>query len=804
MPINWLKKQTGFTLIELLAVMAIVAVLAGIVSVAVGGTGETSKDTQTKQDATTVDAAVADFFSDQEGADVLTPSSEPVLDLGPFQQITSSKWPEEYISVAYAEVFPPTTTGTVSSVTFKTESGTISTITLGELLTNFNAVDFDALITGDFLATEPDGAKLLTDNRYSNYLWLLQKTTAAGGSDGAARQIVVFKLQSIQKNEVDDQVDLTYVQLVGEFTVASDILANILVDEDAPDSVIPLEGFFTSVTVTGNDNPGLVAADFTGTDLILSYQPEQSGESTITVLGTLINGEFAEISFLVTVDAINDPPLFAIVNPAPVSVVAGAQTVEITGVSSGPNETESVTFTVSLLSDPTDFVINDLSITGTTISYTPSNVGLAVIQVVANDGQSSANSTTTKSLEVEVVAPLITTSIVVPNALENTEADNSAGSPFNLGSGEVRFQQRYPASQFASITGGTALVTSIAFRPDLGGGAFDRTIINSEFRLATIPSSQTDLSLNFDNNLNNAVLVHSGDLRLNSFFVNEPSGTSKQFDVIIDLQTPFLYNPATDDLVLEVKFPKNSLAATSVMDAAGVADVPLGLSRLVVADFDGPAGSLSQGGLVTKFTFAVTSGTAVLPSSFENVEGGQESTTPFNLLTADWRSQHLYPAAMFTQLPSSPVLITKVAFRTDGPGGFVFSASETGASIQIATIAPGGLSTTFLDNIPISTRVTVHDATSTLTLSSSNTSANGTTNRFDIVIDLATPFLYKPADGDLVLDFVFPTGSGLIPGSAVDAVLNEGLSRVFSEDAAGAFGFPDQLGLVTQFTYELP
>ena len=67
------KNQRGFTLIELLAVMAIVAVLAGIVSVAVGGTSETSRDTQTKQDSTTLNTASSDFFSDQEGAEVLTP-----------------------------------------------------------------------------------------------------------------------------------------------------------------------------------------------------------------------------------------------------------------------------------------------------------------------------------------------------------------------------------------------------------------------------------------------------------------------------------------------------------------------------------------------------------------------------------------------------------------------------------------------------------------------------------------------------------------------------------------------------------
>ena len=71
-----------------------------------------------------------------------------------------------------------------------------------------------------------------------------------------------------------------------------------------------------------------------------------------------------------------------------------------------------------------------------------------------------------------------------------------------------------------------------------------------------------DLSLTFANNLNNGVLVHSGDLLLSSFVVDKTPGTSKQFDIMIDLQTPSLYNPATENPVLEIRFPKNSLAAT--------------------------------------------------------------------------------------------------------------------------------------------------------------------------------------------------------------------------------------------------
>ena len=255
------KNQRGFTLIELLAVMAIVAVLAGIVAVAVGGTGETSRDTQAQQDATTVETAAADFFSDQEGAEVLRPLSATVLDQGPFKQIKSSKWPEQYISIAYGNVFPKTTDTTVSSVTFLSDTNTVSSLTFEQLLTRYNAIDIDILFDSGFLSTIPDSGAQLTDDTYSNYLWLLQKTTASGGSsEDAARQIAVFKLVSIEKNEFDNLVDLTYIQLVGESTEATAVVNN---PPEADDPIVFNTGHGTSVNITLTD----FVSDADGDDL---------------------------------------------------------------------------------------------------------------------------------------------------------------------------------------------------------------------------------------------------------------------------------------------------------------------------------------------------------------------------------------------------------------------------------------------------------------------------------------------------------------------------------------------------------
>ena len=100
-------------------------------------------------------------------------------------------------------------------------------------------------------------------------------------------------------------------------TVAAPI-ADVSVDEDAPDTVIDLSATFTDVdaadgltlSVATNDDPALVSASLVGTSttLALEYAPDQTGVADITVRATDDAGAFAEDTFMVTVNAVNDKP----------------------------------------------------------------------------------------------------------------------------------------------------------------------------------------------------------------------------------------------------------------------------------------------------------------------------------------------------------------------------------------------------------------------------------------------------------------------------------------------------------------
>ena len=98
-------------------------------------------------------------------------------------------------------------------------------------------------------------------------------------------------------------------------------LANVAVDEDAPNTVIDLFAAFADTedadasltyTIISNSNPGLFSAttvNGTAGTLTLDYAPNAHGTADLTVRATDSGGLWVESTFTVTVNPVNDPPV---------------------------------------------------------------------------------------------------------------------------------------------------------------------------------------------------------------------------------------------------------------------------------------------------------------------------------------------------------------------------------------------------------------------------------------------------------------------------------------------------------------
>lgn len=130
-----------------------------------------------------------------------------------------------------------------------------------------------------------------------------------------------------------------------------------------------------------------------------------SAQAAIGNTDTALQGDVTDVA--ITVNPVNDAPtLNTISNPASILVNSGQQTINLAGISSGPEEKQALTITAvsnnhSLIPDPT--VTYQYADTTGSLNYTPvaGAIGTALITVTVSDGQ-SANATFTRTFTVTV------------------------------------------------------------------------------------------------------------------------------------------------------------------------------------------------------------------------------------------------------------------------------------------------------------------------------------------------------------------------------------------------------------------
>lgn len=215
----------------------------------------------------------------------------------------------------------------------------------------------------------------------------------------------------------------------------------------------------------------------------------------------------------------------------------------------------------------------------------------------------------TLTVTLSAPTPAHAQQVVAPNSLAAANGNLDNRFPF-LVNGGIRYQQVYNASQFGGVGAGSQ-ITQIAFRPDAAFAAFSRNLSNVTIQFSTIGAAADSLSGTFASNIGaNVTTVYAGSLTLSSAFTG-PAGGPKDFDVLINLQTPFTYNPAGGNLLLDV------LNASPEANSIGVfldAEDTTGDSVSRVWGAEGvpgaATGTVDTVGLVTRFTFSQAASSA--------------------------------------------------------------------------------------------------------------------------------------------------------------------------------------------------
>jgi hypothetical protein len=196
--------------------------------------------------------------------------------------------------------------------------------------------------------------------------------------------------------------------------------------------------------------------------------------------------------------------------------------------------------------------------------------------------------------------------IVTPNAQASAEGNTAfvlapIASPF-------RYMQLISSSEFSSLTG-PVLITALAFRPDASQpGPAAALIPGAQFFLSTTSRTVTTLSTTFADNIGPdhtlvAMIGAGGGYSTG----NLPGpGNTRQFDIAFPFTTPFRFDPAAGNLLLETRNPAVVLASgQSILGDAFEDTSPNAPGRSVFGSgsMTAASGNLQTAGLVTRFDY---------------------------------------------------------------------------------------------------------------------------------------------------------------------------------------------------------
>ena len=207
--------------------------------------------------------------------------------------------------------------------------------------------------------------------------------------------------------------------------------------------------------------------------------------------------------------------------------------------------------------------------------------------------------------------------IVVPNELANVEGTlATSGGPWPDG---FRVQEWYPAEQFDSLPEPHRLITGYRLRPDASVTEPGTFTVGWTIKVSTVSLDLLELGTDFDENHGpDAKVVFDGDWT----FTTEASGPKegpREFDIALDYDEPFFYDPNQGNLLVEVT-RASSNQRTPALDRHNL----FGNSLIGTTDANATEIEGWFPGTVTQFVFsptgAVKAGDANLDLSFDQLD----------------------------------------------------------------------------------------------------------------------------------------------------------------------------------------
>lgn len=195
--------------------------------------------------------------------------------------------------------------------------------------------------------------------------------------------------------------------------------------------------------------------------------------------------------------------------------------------------------------------------------------------------------------------------IVSPSAYADVEGDGG----FTDSEPDGHYQQVLPASDFASLPAGYRKITQIAVRPD---GDLDSPLTisftNVLTRMSTTTVSPGSLSMTFAENIGvDDTVVFNGPLTGETANTGPPGGP-KDFDEVVPLQTPFVYDPSAGNLLIDTIY--HGMSSPQSFD--GVSNPGPETHYLTTGNPDSPTADGELGGFVWQFTFVPEPSTLAL------------------------------------------------------------------------------------------------------------------------------------------------------------------------------------------------